>query len=483
MDKTAKVSLKRLFIVVCSLKIASSAVGWYFDQPWLFGLALPLLFMVAYIVVGYNFRDRELSAEKFADSCYYLGFIFTIVSIVFSLVDIPNIGNDMTSIAVRFGAAMVSTVLGLFVRVALVSFRPNAEDALTNVEDEVLASSRRLTEEFNNAFDDLQDFRGNVSSAAKDSVALVNTQFVALAEQNAAQMSEFFAQMSRLNKEMLLCVAQDIRNASLGLTRVVNEYEGSIKATVSKIDTSVAGFSHHLIRRLNAVEFPDDIFSRKLDAPIASLSERAGTLGAGIGKLSDDVVKAARAVDKSVGEINLKAESMAQTLDVVRQIAAQQEQLAQLMSAQQEGLAAKLQAQQESLAAQVRAQQELISQGFQRQTQELSAIAQAFGKFDASLERLIDNLSVSHESTARLAGKVDGVNSNNAALLEALRESVASLTHAFASASHRDEQVTDGMHPSRQTSPATEARLETPGARSPFDALQASAPISVHKPD
>ncbi|MNY45308.1 hypothetical protein D3C86_1804010 [compost metagenome] len=65
-------------------------------------------------------------------------------------------------------------------------------------------------------------------------------------------------------------------------------------------------------------------------------------------------------------------------------------------------MAAKLQAQQESLAAQVRAQQELISQGFQRQTQELSAIAQAFGKFDASLERLIDNLSVSHESTTRL---------------------------------------------------------------------------------
>lgn len=540
MDKTAKVSLKRLFIVVCSLKIISSAIGWYFEKPWLFGLALPLLFMVAYVVVGYNFRGRELSAEKFADSCYYLGFIFTIVSIVFSLVDIPNIGNDMTSIAVRFGAAMVSTVLGLFVRVALVSFRPNAEDALKNVEDEVLESSRRLTDEFNNAFDDLQDFRGNVSTAAKESVALVNIQFGTLAEQNAVKMNEFFAEMTRLNKEMLLCVVQDIRHASQGLTRVVNEYEGSIKATVSKIDTSVAGFSHHLIRRLNAVEFPDDIFSRKLDPPIASLNDRTETVTAGIRKVSDDVLKAARAVDKTVGEINLKAESMAQTLDVVRQIAAQQEQLARLMNAQQEGLAAQMQAQQESLASQIRAQQEILSQSVHQQTQELSAISQAFGKFDASMERLIDNLSASHASTARLAGNVDQVNANNAALLVALRESVASLTHSFASASARNEQVAEDIRQARQTSHEADTRMVTlseinerfmsqslsrfeqleklghlhermenleamlagQSARgappisvdalpyngsvdelAPFDARQVGAPISIHKPD
>ncbi|HBO4518639.1 TPA: hypothetical protein L4U64_005188, partial [Pseudomonas aeruginosa] len=123
-----KISLKRLFVLTCVLKVGSSFLGWYLHEPWIFGLLLPLLFMAAYMLIGYRLRDSDISAEKFADSCYYLGFIFTIASIIFSLFDLPNIGTDLTIIAVRFGAAMVSTVLGLAVRVTLVSFRPSTED-------------------------------------------------------------------------------------------------------------------------------------------------------------------------------------------------------------------------------------------------------------------------------------------------------------------------------------------------------------------
>src|SRR5205085_699535 len=118
--KPQGIPVQKLFIATILLKITSSGIGWYLDPQWAkwsFGLAFPLLIMAAYVWLGLNRRDGDVPDEKFADSCYYLGFIFTITSIIFSLFDLPNIGTKMQDIAVRFGAAMVSTVAGLVVRV------------------------------------------------------------------------------------------------------------------------------------------------------------------------------------------------------------------------------------------------------------------------------------------------------------------------------------------------------------------------------
>ena len=110
------IRVQKLFAVVLALKVTCSGLGWYLQRPWSLGFAVPLTLMVAYIVLGLNRRSDDVTDEKFADSCYYLGFIFTITSIIFSLFDLPSIGSQLESIAVRFGAAMVSTVLGLGVR-------------------------------------------------------------------------------------------------------------------------------------------------------------------------------------------------------------------------------------------------------------------------------------------------------------------------------------------------------------------------------
>jgi hypothetical protein len=459
MEKSIKISLKALFMVTCLLKVGSSGIGWYFNQAWVFGLVLPLTFMVVYIFIGYNYREREISEEKFADSCYYLGFIFTIVSIIFSLLDIPNIGNDMTNIAVRFGAAMASTVFGLFVRVVLVSFRPNAEDALRSVEDVVVEASRKLTDEFDNAFDNLQDFRGKVSTAAKETVALVNTQFESLTEHNTAKMNTFFEEMTRLNRESLLSIVQDIRTSALGLERMVNEYEGSIRGTITRIDSSVEGFSHKLLGRLETVEFPDDIFTRKLEPPITSLSGSTDNVTEGVKKVSNDVLKAAKAVEKTVGQINLKAESLTQTLDAVHQIATQQGQLANLLKTQQDNMTTQLQTQQESLSSQIRSQQEEISHSVRTQTQELAAVSKAFGTFDTSMEKLIEKLSANGALSANLVSKVDQANSSNAALAQTLQESLASLTKSFSHVGERNEQVADDIRKSQQASYDADARI------------------------
>src|SRR5215213_6656554 len=138
------IRVQKLFVVALCLKITSSGFSWWLNEPWILGFTIPLVVMGAYVAFGLRRHESDVSDEKFADSCYYLGFIFTISSIVFSLFDLPQIGEKISLIAVRFGAAMVTTVAGLIVRVYLVSFKDDPAEALHAAEDSVVDAHARL---------------------------------------------------------------------------------------------------------------------------------------------------------------------------------------------------------------------------------------------------------------------------------------------------------------------------------------------------
>ena len=114
------IALKTLSAIASLIVTSSQGVGFYLSA-----LVIPLITMSLYIYLGWNRKDRSLSDEKFADSCYYLGFLFTIISIVVSLIDmgVKREQLQFDDITLRFGVAMASTALGLAVRVYLVNFK------------------------------------------------------------------------------------------------------------------------------------------------------------------------------------------------------------------------------------------------------------------------------------------------------------------------------------------------------------------------
>ena len=136
--------LQNLFLVVVAAKVVLSFLAWYLNSPWLLGFTLPLILMSLYIAVGF-LRDKstDISDERFGDSCYYLGFIFTISSIAASLLDVPLLDQQgkLKDIAVRFGAAMVSTFLGFMVRAFVAGFKTDSEDAIRTLEDRLIATA------------------------------------------------------------------------------------------------------------------------------------------------------------------------------------------------------------------------------------------------------------------------------------------------------------------------------------------------------
>lgn len=277
MKRLFEIRVQKLFLITLVLKVASSFLGWLLGDPWILGFTVPLLIMSAYIVLGIYRADRDVSDEKFADTCYYLGFIFTITSIIFGLFDLPFIGTRIQDIAVRFGAAMVSTVLGLGVRVYLVSFRMDTADAIQDVEDNVVDAARRFAEQLAMTVDRLRDFESQVDGAAKSTVERVGAQIEALSRNHADKLTGFFSVLTAQNREAFTKALADVNAASHRLSILVDGYSQGVRTNLTGIQGQVRGssaavdsISNTLQAQAKAIQAMADsleALSRKLDTP------------------------------------------------------------------------------------------------------------------------------------------------------------------------------------------------------------------------
>jgi hypothetical protein len=410
MHRSFNVDVQLLFLVCCGLKLALTGLGWVFDSVWIMGVALPLLVMGIYIFVGYNFRDASVTAEKFADSCYYMGFIFTIASIIVSLFDLHRIGDDLFVISLRFGAAMISTVAGLFVRVWMVSFRVSSEDAIQRVEDQVVDAANRLSNEFVKSFDALQHFRGEVMTAAKAAVDSVKIEFETIVANNTEQMDAYFKASQENNNAAFLAIIDDVKIASLGLSSTVAKYAKSSESAMQKADEGVGQHLSILLDRLNSLSFPDDLFAQKLEHSISRLRQSTESVNSGVAELSQGVQDAAKAVERTVTEINMKGNNLVQVLDVAENVADMQDKVLQVIERQGQSVSAQsrevLAIFQTAQNAAMDAQNQLFSR-LEANTEAVLQTMESAARLSESLDKVIDRLWAGNELSEQLAVTVE----------------------------------------------------------------------------
>jgi hypothetical protein len=313
------INVQRLFAIVLAIKIISSIASVFIGDPWILGLAVPIAMMILYMAVGYHSRGDDVSLERFADSCYYMGFIFTITSIVVSLFDLPNLGSGegMRNIALRFGAAMVSTVLGMGVRVYLVSFRKDADDAIRDAEDAVLDATRMFITQLDSVMGSLRQFEQQVTEAAKLTVENVNRQVEALGTQYAQSLNDFYLKLNDENKAAFSALIDEIKLATARLADSVDTYSRGIQGNLENIESKVTEFANAVTNRLAATTFPDDFFARELQGPLELLKGEAAVLGKSVRTVSSGIEASTGALAKVLASITTKTKNAADAMDAV----------------------------------------------------------------------------------------------------------------------------------------------------------------------
>ncbi len=317
MDRLTAVRARNLFAVALLVKLASSALGWYLHSPWILGLAVPIAIMLLYVLIGVISPDPALTPEKFADSCYYLGFIFTITSIIFSLFDLPNIGTQMSAIAVRFGAAMTSTVLGLAVRVVFVSFRLDMDDAMKLAENKVVDATYQLRDQLTIALEKLRVFERQVDDTTTQSVACVASGIEELSKSYGTKLSEFLEQLTDAHTKAFAQSQRDVQEASGRLTRLFDNYSLGMLQNIQGIEDRVVQFADAVESRLERTTFPDDYFAKGLAEPVKKLGDATECVTHRITAVSgqiDIALESAHGLLASVKSLNGDAHSAAAVL-------------------------------------------------------------------------------------------------------------------------------------------------------------------------
>ena len=101
---------------------ASSIQSWNEHLPTALATIWTTIILVAYTIIARKVRWTEIEPETTGDNCYYLGFLFTLVSLAVTLVQLgwaDGYGSRavLVNIISGFGIALVSTIVGILLRV------------------------------------------------------------------------------------------------------------------------------------------------------------------------------------------------------------------------------------------------------------------------------------------------------------------------------------------------------------------------------
>ena len=211
-----------------------------------------------------------------------------------------------------------------------------------------------------------------------------------MAELHRQQTETFFNDMTEHNKTTILSLLQDVRTASMGLNRILEQYQEKASETSEGIDQTLKTFITTLVDRLNAVEFPQDIFSSRLEAPIAQLNDTTTDATASVKQVSENVKSAAKSVSSSVEKINTKAESLSEVLSVVQTLTTEQQELLFAIKRQQQSVIDQLQAYQDEMLKAMSAQQGTM-------LGELREHSEVIAGVNAVMSRLADSIGENRE--------------------------------------------------------------------------------------
>ncbi len=341
--------VKSYFLIALFLKVIFSGLGLWLNDPWVLGCILPLSIMIAYWIVGDVVRkkwDATLSLTKFADSIYYLGFLFTVVSIIICLLDINSIGDSLNNMAIRFGAAMVSTAIGMAARVIKTGFKVDANDAIKNMEDQLINSYEKLANSFDSAQHNLDTYRDKVTTASQEAVRGVQEQIEALYTICTSTMETYFINATQNSNDAFALIMEDARAVSNDMLVVIKNIAEKSTASTMKMDRDAAQFFEKTRERLENTIFPDDIFIKKLNPSIDLLSEKTDDASQNILSLADDVKVATRQVGTAIRGIGTKAAQLDANLTAASDIAIAQEKLIETLGLQNHTIMARIELQQ-----------------------------------------------------------------------------------------------------------------------------------------
>jgi hypothetical protein len=247
------------------------------DGSGILRIIVVTILMAVYFFLGYKYIKQSSNTRAvFADSLYYLGFLFTFVALVGAMMELNELNIQV--IIGKMGPALTTTVIGMAARIYLTQFEAITEEP----ETEALSSLGALT--------------SNIISSLKqlDESSKNNAKILEEFQKNSNDQIATF--MERLNQ--------------IDTSRLENDFKGLAIAM-----SSLSKSANKLGETSNRTQFMVDEAQSKFDGLDATIEQTKKKLGEAE-RLSDDIHDLNASIHKSSERIKEVSDRMESRVSV-----------------------------------------------------------------------------------------------------------------------------------------------------------------------
>lgn len=227
--------------------------------------------IVLYAFIMRSFAKEIVMPEQVGDNCYYMGFLFTISSLVAALILFNEEEIDPKMILSSFGIGLSTTVVGIICRIWISHVPANAEEIYKVNYDNLASSAKDLSSELMRAQNSFQDLSMKLCQSAQE----INNHLVQtmdeckkrindVAQQTADHLENVSSKIDAINiPDSLFTERVDdmFKDVNLGMKRVV-EFSDKFYDSMIKLERISSSFNSHIEQIDKSFEHLENAFSK-----------------------------------------------------------------------------------------------------------------------------------------------------------------------------------------------------------------------------
>ncbi|MBD9361770.1 hypothetical protein [Methylomonas fluvii] len=253
---------KYLFGLVFGIGTAGIVGLKYFQIPQIYVTAFPVALMCVYAAILFKVRERRLSEDQSGDNLYYLGFLYTLVSLSYALYNFTSsteqspATTSIDPIINSFGIALATTIVGLMFRIIFNQMRHDIVDVEAEARIELANAATRLRTELDQITLDMNHFGRATKQSIAEGLQAVSQEASDAMSQSATKFGEVAEMLgSRMNKTLD------------GFVQNTEQLNITSSGMVVAIES--------LLKRVENIEAPTDLITTKI-APAMEAIKEAG---------------------------------------------------------------------------------------------------------------------------------------------------------------------------------------------------------------
>jgi chaperonin cofactor prefoldin len=210
-----------------------------------------LLVLVGLLVAyaGYGYSLTKKNTIQFADSLYYMGFLWALFALIAAFVIWPAPKLTADAVLTTFGYALVTTFCGMLLRLVMLQFQDTLPDQLVDAQDTIDRRVETLIQQINDATMEITSFRdrvaGDLGGTLRDLVQSLTEVREKIAEQHLTMANAMTASFESSLKEIVARLAaihipQDMLTAEVGkLVAALGKRGDDFETAARRLETSL----------------------------------------------------------------------------------------------------------------------------------------------------------------------------------------------------------------------------------------------------